>query len=684
MNRSAQSLDDDTAGRMPPATGAGAHERPPAAGDEGELPRRALDKLSAMVAYWDADLRCRFANLAYKHWFGVTPGWLLGRHIRELLGPLYELNLPYIQGALRGEPQEFEREIPDPRGGPARHSLANYMPDVVDGQVRGFFVLVTDISAVKNTERALRQAQERLRLTLDEAPIGMAVVGPDGHFLQVNRALCDMLGYASGELVGMTFQQITHPDDLDADLALARQLASGEIPRYTLEKRYIRKDGSPLHVLLSGSVLRGPDGQPLQFIAQVQDISARKRMEQQQQFLAELGPVLAGTLDYEETLRCVAERVVRSLADFCVVDVLDEDEGVRRVVVTSRDPAHAALAQRLKDVRIDRSQPCLVSGAMESQRPVLLQRPSPEAIRALAQTGEHLRVLEELAIGSVVAAPLLAGERLVGCIAMIASRGTRDLDGEDVRLAEELAWRTALSIQNARLYRAARKATQARDDVLAIVAHDLRNPLNTIGLHAAMMRRRAQPRAGAEGQAAEMIQRASARMNRLIEDLLDVSRLEAGRLAIDAVPVPAGALLADCLESQGELARSASLQLLREFPDGLPAVLGDRDRLLQVFENLVGNAVKFTAPGGQVGVGAQPRSGEVLFWVRDTGSGIPAEQLPHVFDRFWQPRRADRQGAGLGLAIAKGVVEAHGGRIWVESTPGQGSRFCFTVPTAAA
>jgi len=262
-----------------------------------ELARMALDNVSAMVAYWDADQICRFANRAYEHWFAVNPQTIIGKHISELLGPLYALNRPYIEAALCGEPQEFEREIPNPAAGPARPALANYIPDVVDGVVRGFFVLVTDISAVKRTETALRESEERFRLTLEEAPIGMAVVGTDGRFLRVNGALCAILGYSAQELVGMTFQSVTHPEDLDADLALARQLARGEIPRYSLERRYVRKDGHVVDIELSRSVLRGPDGQPLHFIAQVKDISERKRRGREQQFLADLGPVLASTLD---------------------------------------------------------------------------------------------------------------------------------------------------------------------------------------------------------------------------------------------------------------------------------------------------------------------------------------------------------------------------------------------------
>lgn len=259
-----------------------AHNMPPGRGPSaGELLQALADKISAMVSYWDSTQRCRFANRAYEKWFGVSPESLIGQHMSELLGPLYPLNLPYIERALGGERQQFEREIPNPDGGPPRHSLAEYIPDIVDHVVRGFFVLVTDISAIKRAERALRESEERFRRTFDEAPIGMAMVAPDGHFVRVNRALCEIVGYTADELTALTFQAITHPDDLDADLTLMRRLARGEIPRYQLERRYIRKDGATIDVMLSGSVLRGPDGRPTYFIAQVEDITERKRLTEE-------------------------------------------------------------------------------------------------------------------------------------------------------------------------------------------------------------------------------------------------------------------------------------------------------------------------------------------------------------------------------------------------------------------
>lgn len=171
-------------------------------------------------------------------------------------------------------------------------------------------------------------------------------------------------------------------------------------------------------------------------------------------------------------------------------------------------------------------------------------------------------------------------------------------------------------------------------------------------------------------------------MNHLLQDLLDVTTMEAGQLSVEQTRLSAAQVISECAQAQRPLATAAGLALRLELEGPLPEVWADRSRLQQVFENLVGNALKFTAPGGTLTMGAAARAAEVLFRVSDTGKGISAGDLPHLFDRFFQARKGQRHGAGLGLPIVKGIIDAHGGRIWVESTVGQGSTFFFTVPNA--
>jgi signal transduction histidine kinase len=229
-------------------------------------------------------------------------------------------------------------------------------------------------------------------------------------------------------------------------------------------------------------------------------------------------------------------------------------------------------------------------------------------------------------------------------------------------------------------YRAAQRATDARDHVLGVVAHDLRNPLASIVLAVKVV----QPTAtNGPARALVSMERAVQRMNRLIADLLDVTSIESEGLSLELAHEPTRRVVLDALEAPRSLAEQSGVELRLEMPETLPDVWADRHRLLQILDNLIGNALKFTGRGGTITVSVTPNasSSEVLFAVKDTGAGIQASDLAHVFDRFWQAAKAERHGAGLGLAIVKGLVEAHGGRVRIESASGTGTTVFFTIPT---
>lgn len=261
-----------------------------------------------------------------------------------------------------------------------------------------------------------------------------------------------------------------------------------------------------------------------------------------------------------------------------------------------------------------------------------------------------------------------------------------------VAVATELAdTQRALSRERTRLSRAleraeearqrAEQATRSRDEVLSVVAHDLRNPVNSIVLavdalltmELPVARRMALLRA---------IEQAAHGMDRLIRDLLDVARIESQRLRLELRSEPVAPILGEIEALFGLKAAEKSIALTTAVEAGLAPVRADRGRVVQVLSNLVGNALKFTQPAGRVEVRVAPSNGDALFSVSDNGPGIPPEELPHIFERFWQPREQRKGGTGLGLAIARGIVEAHGGRIHAESTPGAGSTFRFTIPLA--
>ena len=292
-------------------------------------------------------------------------------------------------------------------------------------------------------------------------------------------------------------------------------------------------------------------------------------------------------------------------------------------------------------------------------------------LERLATVGDLTSQGEELYL------QLHARGRTVGALLLGMSSSRRAFDHELQGLADEVAERIALGVDNASLYASAQRAIQGRDELLAVVSHDLRNPLNIVAL---ALQAVAQDPAMATAALPRAL-RGVDRMQRLIEDLLDVARIDSGTLSVDLRPLDITALADDIFEQQRAIAAEKKITLVRDF-DRLPlGARADRHRLTQAIANLISNAFKFTPAGGTVRIGASVVGERVAVSVADTGPGIPAEHLSHIFDRFWQPQRR-RDGVGLGLAIVKGIVDAHGGTVEVDSAPGEGTTFRIMLERA--
>jgi PAS domain S-box-containing protein len=455
----------------------------------------------------------------------------------------------------------------------------------------------------------------------------------------------------------------------------ARQMGEGQV---TITA--VRKSGEEFFA--EATISKVTVGRMTLLTVSIRDNTERERIELERMVLAEAGAVLASSLDYRETLKSIGELIVRHVAQMCIIDMIEDDARVRRLTVAHADPAHAGACETLAKRSTD-PRHLLIRSALETKQPQLLDEISTDLLEASAQDEAHLRVLRELAPRSALVVPLLSGDRVLGALILASSR-PRQFGHHDIGLATELARRAALAIENARLYEAARRATEARDLVLGIVAHDVRSPLHLIRLSAQLLQRKlsnaAEPKCG---EYVVHIMRAVDRAERLIRDLLDVSCMEAGALTLAREVVVPKSLVVDVRSSLQVLAAEASIDLRLETDEELPVIWADRDRVVQVLENLIGNAIKFAPRSGCITIAAIRVPGEVQFSVEDTGAGIPENSLTHVFDRFWQAESTSRRGAGLGLPICKFIIEAHGGRIWAESTLGRGTSFFFTVPTAS-
>ncbi|HEY4395989.1 MAG TPA: PAS domain S-box protein [Polyangia bacterium] len=529
----------------------------------------------------------------------------------------------------------------------------------------------------------LRRSESKYSGILQAAADAIVSVDEQQRITFFNRAAEQAFGYAQAEVLGKPLGLLmperlwaSHREHVERFAAGAEvsRLISARAPQ--LYGR--RKDGEefPADATISKVTV---DGKTI-FTATVRDITSKLRGEVEHRLLSEIGRALASRIDETVAFASLTRLTVLELADVSTMFVA-EDGRIERRCSACRSPANEWFTEQVMRLPVDRGIPHPVWEVLDTRRPLLMQVESGDLARH-AVDGEIRRALERIGARSVLAVPLVIGERAQGALFVVACRPSRAFDARDVALMKEVASRVALSLENTRLYGLARKAVQARDEVLSIVAHDLRSPLGAILLQTTLTRRLGGPERRSV-RPAEAIERAVSHMKRMINDLLDVAQIESGRLELDRAPVAPIELLGEVVETHRDLATKHAIELRSGAAPNLPRAWADQGRVAQVFDNLIGNAMRFSSHG-TISLHAYPMGGEILFSVADTGSGIAPDDLPHVFDRFWQASRAQRGGAGLGLAIVQGIVEAHGGRAWIESKLGAGTTVFFTIPSATA
>lgn len=527
-----------------------------------------------------------------------------------------------------------------------------------------------------------KTAERKFKLVIESAPNAMIVVNQAGRIALVNAQAEKYFGYKRIEMLGQPVEMLIPQRFRGAHPGYRAEYVRSPMMRAMGKGRDLyglRKDGSEFCVEIGLSPVRDTEG--VQVLSSIIDVTERKRSEEGQKFLSEAGTILASSLDYRETLKKVAHLALPKLADWCLVDLAVN--GAKQVAAAHMNSEKEKMAEVLAN-RFP-PDPSLGRGAgyvMQTARSEMYPDVADDNWVAETLGTGYPKILSELGAVSYMCVPLLARGRSLGAITFVFGESKRRYDPFFLSLAEELARRAAMAIDNAHLFFQMQEAARNRDDIMAIVSHDLKNPLFAI-IQGASMLLETLPPAQKDDFAPEIsasILHAANHMDRLVNNLLDFAKLERGDIIIEPQPYPVSLLIDKALSPfrMHVIKKSLRVSKMLEPPD--LSVTCDHDRIIQVISNLLDNAVKFTPIGGSISITAKLVESEIEFAVKDTGAGIPKDQLERIFDRFSQGRGPRKQGMGLGLYLAKGLVRLHGGRIWAKSREREGSEFYFRLP----
>jgi PAS domain S-box-containing protein len=505
-----------------------------------------------------------------------------------------------------------------------------------------------EIAARERTEAALRASEIRFRATFENAAVGIAHVAPDGRWLMVNEVLCRITGYAHPELLTRTFADITHPSDIEKDWEQARRLLAGEIDAYSMEKRYIRRDGSSIWAVLTASLVRNADGSPAYFISIVDDISQRKRIESELQ-----------EKQYRTQLAFEASRAATWVVDFTRGSLEQFDERARELAGLNENRSEWPAGTFCSLLTPQDREKMLAAQAATRAAP----GPGPTVEYRIVRTDGEPRWLQGTGIIE------------------------RDHEGQPCRfigVSIDITERKQLETQLRLSVDQLGEANSRKDHFLATLAHELRNPLAPIANGVQIIKRSPSPQT--LERTIEMMERQIAHVVRLVDDLIDVSRVTHGKARLRREPLALAPLVSDALESSWTAAESSRLQSILDAPERPVLVAGDRDRLTQVFSNILANAAKYTRGEGKVWVSVTAEGSHAVVRIRDTGIGIPPEELESIFEMFSQLREPGygESGLGIGLALVHQLVALHGGSVEARSEgAGRGSEFIVRLPLLA-
>ncbi|HEX7829223.1 MAG TPA: GAF domain-containing protein [Thermoanaerobaculia bacterium] len=526
---------------------------------------------------------------------------------------------------------------------------------------------------------ALQRERARYKTLVFAAPTRQAlwVARPGGEIFDDLPGWREITGQTQEEVQHGGWMNAIHPDDRVPALRAWHEAIASRKP-FMREYRVRMIDGSYRWFAATGVPVLDEKGEPLEWVGTSIDVHDRRTAEDNLRFLARATDFLASSLDYETTLKTVAQLAVPEFAEWCAVDVVDESGETRRLAVAHADPAKIEFAHELRRRYPPNVETDAVGRVIRTGKTDWMAEIPFELIERAARDPEHLEIMRALGLRSYVIAPLRASHgHVLGALTFVRSESR--FSDSDVSFAEELARRAAVAIENSRLYGEARAANRAKDDFLATLSHELRTPMTAVLGWARMLQMGLSPSESVD--AVNAIEKSASVQMQLIEDILDMSRIMAGKMHIDRAPVDLREVTEAALTTVRPAAAAKEIEIFTSYPPSVPPIAGDSGRLQQVVWNLLTNAIKFTNRGGTVMVRVSCTPDSVSIAVKDSGIGIDRDFLPHVFERFRQQDSSTTRahgGIGLGLAIVRHLVELHGGRITPESE-GRGRGATFTV-----
>ncbi|HEX6288742.1 MAG TPA: PAS domain S-box protein [Herpetosiphonaceae bacterium] len=540
------------------------------------------------------------------------------------------------------------------------------------------------------TQEALQHALQRLTFHVENTPLGMIEWDQDYRVMRWSPAAVKIFGWQPDEVLGKQPHdwQFVYREDIETvNNAIAHMLDGSKRHTVMLHRNYT-KNGRVIHCVWYSSALLDSAGQLVSVLSLIEDVTARLRAEEALRFVAEASALLTSSLEYEETLATLGQLIVPKLADWCTIDILDERGSLQNLVVVHANPAKIQWANELQE-RYP-AHPDTPRGkwhVLRTGQPELFSEMSDEMLVKAAHDEEHLRLLREVGFTSYICVPLIARKRTFGVITLISAESGRRYDDDDLALAGHLARRAASAVDNSRLYREAQEAIIARDEFLSIASHELKTPLTPLRLQTQSLIRSAKQR-GLHAISDDrlvaklaLIDEQAERLARLANDLLDVTRIRSGKIEFRLERVDFAQTVRDVALRFEEQCEAAGCRVLLHIA-GPVWVNADRLRLEQVVTNLLSNAIKYG--GGQpIEILVAEDTTSARLTVRDYGIGIAPEHLERIFARFERAVSSRNYGGlGLGLYIARQIIDALGGAIDVASELGVGSTFVVTLPRA--